>query len=97
MGEDPIFPMSQDEFSDFVKGRLDQRYGPMKKPVPAQPPSGGPSLFPVRKAGLEISPENAEILASLDYLNRGRTPDFNPAAARRGIDTRVQDILFKTI
>ena len=27
VGEDPIFPMSQEEFSDYVYGRLDQKKG----------------------------------------------------------------------
>ena len=29
VGMDPIFPMSQEEFSDYVKQRIDQRRGPM--------------------------------------------------------------------
>ena len=97
VGEDPIFPMSQDEFSDFVRGRLDQKYGPMKKPTTPRPPSGGPSLFPIRRAGLDVSPEAAEALATIEYFGRGRTPGINPAAAQQAIGASAQDILFKNI
>lgn len=45
VGEDPIFPMEQDEFREYVLQRLDEKYGPREvKPRGA----GGPSLFPVR-------------------------------------------------
>jgi hypothetical protein len=97
VGEDPIFPMSQDEFSDFVKGRLDQKYGPMKKPATPRPPSSGPSLFPIRRAGLEISPEAAEAMATIEYFGRGRTPGINPAAVQQAISTGAQDILYRNI
>lgn len=33
VGEDPIFPMGQEEFSDYVRGRLEQREG-IKRPTP---------------------------------------------------------------
>jgi hypothetical protein len=34
VGQDPIFPMSQEEFSDYVRGRLDQK-NPPNRPIPA--------------------------------------------------------------
>lgn len=45
VGEDPIFPMSQEEFREYVLQRLDEKYGPRKV---APRGGGGPSLFPVR-------------------------------------------------
>lgn len=33
VGEDPIFPMGQEEFSDYVRGRLEQWEG-IKRPTP---------------------------------------------------------------
>jgi len=35
VGEDPIFPMGQEEFSDYVRGRLEQRQG-IQKPLPEE-------------------------------------------------------------
>lgn len=35
VGEDPIFPMGQEEFSDYVRGRLDQRKG-INNPLPEE-------------------------------------------------------------
>lgn len=35
VGEDPIFPMGQEEFSDYVRGRLDQRKGVIR-PLPEE-------------------------------------------------------------
>ena len=34
VGQDPIFPMGQEEFSDYVRGRMEQR-NPPNRPVPA--------------------------------------------------------------
>ena len=34
VGEDPIFPMGQEEFSDYVRGRMEQR-NPPNRPIPA--------------------------------------------------------------
>ena len=34
VGQDPIFPMGQEEFSDYVRGRLDQK-NPPNRPIPA--------------------------------------------------------------
>lgn len=45
VGQDPIFPMSQEEFREYVLQRLDEKYGP--RPVSPRG-SGGPSLFPIR-------------------------------------------------
>lgn len=45
VGQDPIFPMSQEEFREYVLQRLDEKYGPRKI---APRGGGGPSLFPVR-------------------------------------------------
>lgn len=47
VGEDPIFPMSQEEFREYVLQRLDEKYGP--RPVAPRGSGGsGPSLFPLR-------------------------------------------------
>jgi len=35
VGEDPIFPMGQEEFSDYVRGRLEQRKG-IQNPLPEE-------------------------------------------------------------
>jgi len=35
VGEDPIFPMGQEEFSDYVRGRLEQRKG-VGNPTPKE-------------------------------------------------------------
>ena len=35
VGEDPIFPMGQEEFSDYVRGRLEQRKG-FNPPLPEE-------------------------------------------------------------
>ena len=34
VGQDPIFPMGQEEFSDYVRGRMEQR-NPPNRPIPA--------------------------------------------------------------
>ena len=34
VGQDPIFPMGQEEFSDYVRGRMEQR-NPPNQPIPA--------------------------------------------------------------
>ena len=33
VGQDPIFPMGQEEFSDYVRGRMEQR-NPPNRPIP---------------------------------------------------------------
>lgn len=41
VGEDPLFPMDQDQFSDWVRYNLDKKYGPLKSKPSSSP---GPQL-----------------------------------------------------
>jgi len=58
---------------------LQEKYGPASQ----APSSDIPAL----------SPMGAEALAGMDYMNRGRTPDFNPAAADMYVRQRAGELM----
>ena len=68
----------------------------MYLPGPTLPPNKLSSIFSPYESpsgSFVISPKAAEALASIEYMGRGRTPDFNPAVARDTIGRRASEIM----